>query len=462
MFIRPILPTFERLRLNSLRLFYAIISQLHFKQKGDVVFRMARSYSSSDIFEPASYPEHTYVDRFIDARETYQERLSKALRTKGILSLITGASKSGKTVLCYSVISSDKIVEISGSHIRAVDDFWIQIAEKLQIPVEVELTNQHTRDINFSGEAGGKAGIPFIADLNLKGSAGTKLGESETTKEKQQRSKNHMIEYMIQNQNVLVIDDFHYIESDLQKYIARVLKSEIFHGLKAVVVSLPHRSDDAIRLNPDLISRVRYIHIEPWTPEELRQIPKVGFDLLGISISEPLLDLLARESITSPQLMQQNCLNLSFTLHIDEDPEVVKIEDSQAIREAFEETTRDYENYNTVIRKLIIGPPQGRDKRATYRLQNGETLDIYHLILKMMAEDPPLIAIDIAEIQRRISDLLDSGEKAPTALNVSNTLAQIQRILQETGGMFQILEWREQRLYVLDPFFLFYLRWNRK
>lgn len=321
---------------------------------------MVRSYTSSDIFQPTSYPEYTYVNRSFDERETYKERLSKALKTKGILALITGASKSGKTVLCYSVIPVDKMVEISGSHIRTLEDFWIQIAEKLQIPIEVETTTQQSNETSMAGEAGGKADIPILADLNLKGTTGARFVDMEATKEKQQRSKSSMIDYMIQKQNVLVIDDFHYVAPEIQKYIARVLKSEIFRGLRAVVVSLPHRSDDAIRLNPDLISRVRYINIEPWSPEELRQIPKRGFELLGITVSNSSVDLLVEESITSPQLMQQNCLNLSYELNIDEDLLVVHIDDSNKIHNAFIETTRDYENYYPVIQKLITGPARNR------------------------------------------------------------------------------------------------------
>ncbi|MFQ9388404.1 MAG: hypothetical protein ACLR1V_05930 [Coprococcus sp.] len=42
-------------------------------------------------------------------------------------------------------------------------------------------------------------------------------------------------------------------------------------GFKAVVVSLPYRSDDAIRLNPDLTGRILVIEIEPWKTEELEE-----------------------------------------------------------------------------------------------------------------------------------------------------------------------------------------------
>lgn len=421
---------------------------------------MVRQYEASEVFQPTSFPEHTYVNRLIDSRETYESRLSKALKTKGVLSLITGASKSGKTVLCHSVIEYDKLVEISGSHIRSSEDFWIQIAEKLQIPLEVETTSQQGNELNITGEAGGKTGIPLIADVNLKGAMGTKLTDIESTKEKQQRSKNHMIDFMIRNQKVVVIDDFHYIPSDIQKYLARVLKSEIFHGLKAVVVSLPHRSDDAIRLNPDLIGRVRYINIEPWSPEELRQIPKTGFELLNINISDDQLDLLVQESITSPQLMQQNCLNLSFIINVDNDPGVSSIENIDSIKEAFVDTTRDHENYESVISRMVDGPSQGKEKRTKYDLNNGKKLDIYHVVLLALAEDPPTITINMTDLQIRIQNVLIPTARTPNSLTISNTLAQIQKILHDNGVMFEILEWREQHLHILDPFFLFYIRWR--
>ncbi|USG65747.1 ATP-binding protein [Brevibacillus ruminantium] len=419
-----------------------------------------RQYESSEVFQPTSFPELTYVNRSINGRDTYESRLSKALKTKGVLTLITGSSKSGKTVLCHSVIPTDKIIEVSGSHIQKSDDFWIQVAEILEMPLEVETTSQQTFENNFSGEAGAKAGVPLLADFSGKVTSGLKESDSETVKEKQQRSSNKIIDYLIRNEKVLVIDDFHYINSEVQKYISRILKSQIFYGLKAVVVSLPHRADDAIRLNPDLSGRVRYINIEPWTHEELRKIPKTGFDLLHVEIPDVFLDLLVKESITSPQLMQQNCLNLSFVLNIDEDTNITSIENEQSIFEAFEETTLDHENYEAVIRKLVIGPVQGRNNRTQYNLRNGKNLDIYHVVLFALAEDPPLVCIDIADIQRRINNVLKDGEKTPATLTISNTLIQIQKILHESGEMFRILEWKDQELHILDPFFLFYLRWS--
>ena len=48
----------------------------------------------------------------------------------------------------------------------------------------------------------------------------------------------------------------------MQLYIVRILKTALFNGLKAILLSLPHRVDDAIRHNPDLIGKTTFIEIE--------------------------------------------------------------------------------------------------------------------------------------------------------------------------------------------------------
>ena len=44
-----------------------------------------------------------------------------------------------------------------------------------------------------------------------------------------------------------------------------------------VVVSLPHRAEDAIRQNADLSGRLSLINIEAWEKEDLKEIVLKGF-----------------------------------------------------------------------------------------------------------------------------------------------------------------------------------------
>ena len=87
-----------------------------------------------DVFIPGSLPESTYITRTMSSGFTYEERLRQALSVSGYLTLISGPSKIGKTVLCEKVIGIDRIVEISGSDMMNPEDLWIQIGTKAGMP----------------------------------------------------------------------------------------------------------------------------------------------------------------------------------------------------------------------------------------------------------------------------------------------------------------------------------------
>ena len=363
------------------------------------------NYQIEDVFSPRSFPQNTYISRKLDDGETVDDRLKRALSMKGNLIFVTGASKSGKTVLCHNVISSESYIALSGNQISTKADFWNHIAEQLP-----------------------------LSDAN-------------------NRTERQIIRYLIDNNKVLVLDDFHYIAADMQMYIARTLKTELFNGLKAVIISLPHRSDEAIICNPDLIGRTTSIEILPWSAEELRAIAVKGFALLGLQIGEAEERLLAQESIASPQLMQENCFQLAFAsvqkqLAIQPD----------LVRYAFRQTARNYAHYERLVQAIRQGPAQGIGRRKSYLLQDG-AVDIYQLLLLALKEDPPVTELPLAALKERLRQLL-CKQATPSSSVISAALNKIIKIVAELMPDLDALEYKNQCLYILDPFLLFYLRWK--
>ena len=215
-------------------------------------------YKPGDVFQPKAFPKLTYIGRSIDEDSTYEEELQEALGDTGTLVVITGASKSGKTVLCHKVVERERYISLSGSQIQSQRNFWEQIAEQLDIPAEWQITESRQNSIH--AKAAGKGKVQAIV---AAGEASGEIGSSHTTGDSVQRkvlrSNAALVRYIIEQEKVIVFDDFHYIGKDVQKYIARTIKTELFNGLKAIILTLPHRSDDAIRLNPDLIGRTTFI-----------------------------------------------------------------------------------------------------------------------------------------------------------------------------------------------------------
>ena len=408
-----------------------------------------------DVFKPNALPDHTYVDRRIDEYgDTYTEQLQKALLNSGTLIAITGASKSGKTVLCHKAISNT-IIDLSASQIESREDFWNQIGEQLELPDEVQIkTSQIENDVKKT-QITGELSIK-IAKLNISAGKDNTGSKGNEISHRILRSQSSMMKYIIDNDFVLVIDDFHYASEDIQLYIARTIKTYLINGLKVIILSLPHRADDAIRLNPDLIGRTSFIEIAPWSIDELKEIGLKGFPLLNIAIDDAVLEHMAVESISSPQLMQDICFNLAYRMERNNVTTVNK----EMVAVALRETVKKHKQvYSHVLKAALEGPAQGKNKRTHYLLKNGRQVDIYMLLLISISSDPPELFLPVQEIQRRFSNLLaENNTKQPRSIDISNAVKNIKNIMKERAKNLDTIDWKAKTLYILDSFLLFYLR----
>ena len=43
---------------------------------------------------------------------------------------------------------------------------------------------------------------------------------------------------------------------------------------------------------------------------------------------------------------------------------------------------------------------------------------------------------------------------------VKDSLKNWQRMLEQQGSLYQVLEWKDDVIYILDNMFLFYIRWG--
>lgn len=388
---------------------------------------------SEQIFKPGSFPEYTYVSRkSLDIGVDYEVRLKQALKISGCLTSIIGPSKMGKTVLCEKVIELDNLVEVSGVDFSNEANFWNVIAAKAELPISGEFTESKIIKSDNYDEVYNKV---------------------ETFK----LTKDKVIEYFKGNRKVLVLDDFHYAPESVQLHIAQQLKDAIRREFKAIVVSLPHRSDDAIRKNADLTGRLSLINIQPWSNEELEEIATRGFKKLNIDIANEIAQEIAIESLTSPQLMQYICLSICTLLDIDnlELKEIPK----DILQPAYKFTTANFE-YADVVKIIKEGPNPRGNQRKIYKTSDGKTLDIYGLIIESVSGNPPMMGMKIDDIKSRIDKIIIDNEKKPDKQQIRDSLNKLQAILNEKENIYKVFEWKDGVLYILDPLFLFYLRWG--
>lgn len=388
---------------------------------------------AEDIFRPGAFPEYTYVSRTsANSGFTYEFRLNQAIKVSGFLTSLVGPSKMGKTILCEKVIGLEHIVEISGADFDEGTDFWRLVAAKVGLSYEGQFTSEKA--------------IP---------EEGNKYSKKETFA----LTKDRIIDYYKEKELVLVIDDFHYAPETKRMQIAQQLKDAIRRGFKTIVVSLPHRADEAIRQNADLSGRLSLINMEPWTVKDLEQIAKVGFKKLGISIDNSIASQIAIESLTSPQLMQYICLNICTILEMDR--KACNTIKQEILETAYRYTTANFE-YGEVISLMKKGPNTRGKSRNKFRTKEGYEYDMYELIVKLIAENPPIMQLKFEEVKDRIYNLLDNGCEKPKPQIIRDSLVKLHELLSGREDIFRVLEWKEGVLYILDPLFLFYLRWGGK
>ena len=409
-----------------------------------------------DVFVPGGFPRHTYNPR---AELQLEEKLDEAKNNLCKLVTVTGQTKSGKTVLTKKVFPREDSVWVDGGVVSAEDDFWQTIVEQLDLFQETT----HESSSGSQSEIGAK-GTAEANFLIAKGSGevGAKIGASRgeaVTKTQNLSSRLAAIRGLEKSRVPLVVDDFHYIPREMQGNIIRALKPLVFEGVPAVIIAIPHRRYDAMKVEKEMTGRISSVEIQPWSVPELRFIPDTGYRLLGWDIPDAVKARLADESIGSPHLMQDFCRGICSLLTFQSTP-------TEGLMHVGDETINAvFRNVADTIgrpmfEKLARGPRQ-RSDRLPRQLRDGGVVDIYELVLHGLAHiKPGLVSVEYEELRSAIRDI--SHGQMPQLHEIARVLKHMSTIAATDQSSTPVIDFEEdeKKLHITDPFFAFYLRWG--
>jgi hypothetical protein len=412
---------------------------------------------TSDVFVPGGLPRHTYVPR--EARNL-EQRLAAAKDNLCKLIALTGTTKSGKTVLASRVFPKEVAIWVDGGTVSEEDDLWNFILEEISGYTEVSKGQSKAVTSTIGGDVAGTAGLPLFAHAQAKLSAErSQTRDGSQTESRSLSPRSAAIAQLRKKRRPLVIDDFHYLKRPFQGNIVRALKPLVFEGVPVVLIAIPHRKYDAVKVEREMTGRLEAVTIPAWERDELIQIPREGFPLLNIEAEEQILARLAKESFGSPHLMQEFCRELARAHGVQE-----TVEGPMAIR-AIDDTlfTTIAEGTGKVVfDKLATGPRQRTD-RIDRQLKTGETVDIYRAVLLALAHlGLGLETISYEQVRGALRDLLATN--VPQGHEVSRVLEKMTEIASSDEASTPVLDWEkdEQKLHITDPFFAFFLKWGMK
>jgi hypothetical protein len=406
------------------------------------------------VFTPNDIPTFTYVDR---PTQNFEQRLERAFQVPKMIISISGPSKSGKTVLVKKVIEEDNLIPISGASVRSADELWSKVLGWMESPIGVSETDAFTKKGDLAIKGGGKVRMPLVAEGAVEGSGSVGTSKThQTTKTFVTGGLQQVIDEIRDSSFVVFVDDFHYIPLEAQKEIGRQIKEAAEAGVRICTASVPHRSDDVVRSNTELRGRVTGIDMDYWNESELQQIGYLGFQELNIDVSPTVLSKLSAEAFGSPQLMKAICLNFCIENNIHETlKQQTRIEMNFVALQDVLESTSTLTNYSSMISTLHSGPRQRGMERKEFQFTDGTRGDVYRCVLLAIKADPPRLSFKYDEILRRTQAICQGD--SPVGSSVAQALAQMEKLSQLVQEA-PVIEWDEDVLDIVEPYFLFFLR----
>jgi len=410
-----------------------------------------------DVFTPNGYPEHTYVER---ERENLEKELKNSLRMRGSVVELTGPSKAGKTMLARKLEEDEfigELAEIKGSNIDSKSDLWNLAMDDLGLPTSTNHQEMTREETGEKGRAGISAGpIQFGKEAHSKSSDAVTESQSHS-----RRGVRDIINFVDLENFVLLIDDFHYIDEDLQPKIAESIKGAAEKGVTVCVAVVGYRSENLEKVNPDLAGRVKRIELDYWEDDDLRKIAKKGFhNHLNIELDEEVIKSLVQESAGSPQLMQLLCFALCIAADIYEPAdtprklEIRREEGEKLFTEAIE-----WAGFESIVETINTGKEPRGEGRNQYKLDEDEEGDYYRVCLKAIAENPPQFSFHRNDLFSRVKKVCVNDH--PKKNQISNFCENMIELAEDERPRADFVEWdeKEDYLHISEPGFLFTIRW---
>lgn len=414
-------------------------------------------FQTSRIFVPGGMPSLTYVAR---AERDLERRLAAARDNLCKLVTLTGATKSGKTVLANRVFprSDGTAVWVDGGTVASENDLWTTILGELDGATASEDTESSETGVTIGGEGQGELKVPLVAKAGAKASLATARRDGKGQKRSLSKTpRAAAVAELRRKQLPLIVDDFHYLERSLQGSVVRALKPLIFEGQPVIFIAIPHRRYDVVKVEKEMTGRLDAINVPSWTRSELIEIPETGFPLLNVKVTRAVADRMASEAYGSPHLMQQFCRSLAAANHVTETQKslfsITEIPDS-LFRSVAEGTGK------VIFDKLKKGPRQRSDRMAR-PLVKGGSADVYEAVLAGLASlSPGLERVDYEQLRAAIKSVL--ADNIPQAHEISRVLERMSEIASSDEASTPVLDWdkEERQLHITDPFFAFFLKWG--
>lgn len=422
----------------------------------------------SDVFTPGGTPEVTYVSR---EHLNLEANIRSALARPNRFTVVSGPTKAGKSVLCEKVLANQPCIVIDGGQIGTAEEFWQHVSWKLNLPNLA--TKSRSRTFTLS------ALFEFVFGTPATGQAKAQVSGSHADQTTHAATYTNVmplaaINEMRRSGKVLIIEDFHYLPQEVQLRVVRTLKSAVKNGIKVLILSVPHRTFDAVEVETEVEGRIDYVRIPEWHLDDLLLIPDEGFKALGYSVPRQIQRRICEDGFGNPNLVQEACYHLATAIAGSEgiDPPsaavLTAVYDRLVENNGLERFERLFHAApaGKAIPTVSLTPRPDEEDSATSKSaispvslgpksESRENLNV--LILAAVARLGPRPITTMEDIRASLEMII--GQPPPPESEIDEALTEMAKLAGDRGR--PPLDWIPARrtLALTDPFLLFYLRW---
>jgi AAA domain len=417
--------------------------------------RIERPMLISDVFKATGTPDVTYVERDNGA---FEEKLRGYIEERGLICLVTGPSKTGKTTLYRKVLESMELAPlvVQCDNSKSCKDIWASALRDVDFSQIKEIKEKKSQ--KTEGSLGIEGGWKWVAQISGRLGVKVDLGTDEERvfqKIISEACPELLIPILKRTNYILVIEDFHYLEHSVKVELFQKWKMFVDNEIPVIVLETSHRAVEISRANSDLNGRIGHVEVGNWTAEDLGKICDQGFSYLQQSIKSQVRKEIALEAVGLPIIVQQTCLQIfkKRKMHTVSDAlskKIVVVSDE--VRECLFEVARErYSSMESKYKAMISGP---RERARRYQT--------YELLISSFAVDPIKFWLTRSELQGRIEQLDVVPTEIPPLASVNSTLRALDKFQKKLK--VELIEWREDQntVFILEPTFLFFVRWRQQ
>lgn len=249
----------------------------------------------------------TYIDR--GGLDKTIDTLSKS----GKVIAIRGASKSGKSWLRQKSFSNALVVQCRYGH--QISDILTEALSQLGIQLILERSS--TTKLSGSIQASSGTGLSLLFKAEGKGEASREQIEKFREYGNDINDLRFIAKIINESNRKLVIEDFHYLEIEIQKQLSFDLKTLWDYGCFAVVVGVWGKHNLLTTYNSDLSLRCTEIQIA-WSDDELKEVVSKGCRALNVSLPASVINGIVQNSFGNSGLLQTLALHTLLAAGITE------------------------------------------------------------------------------------------------------------------------------------------------